>query len=299
MLGLAVIRKRLTRYRFSLVQQLASEKVRLSNIVYLKASAYMTVKPFSDMFGATSQQVLNGERTVDELAALPTAELAQQLQAYGRRRFAKPAQSAGMLKQVVAASFLLPDEMVDAVDTVLHVGLAHIGGLGQRIASLDEPIATAARELPGYEILRTIPGIGPVYAAGLVAEIGEVGRFLEGSKRDHRGRPRCKRRRDAEVGLAKLAGLYWPRKESGEFKGEDRHMSKRGNVYLRYYLIQAANSVRVNDPTYAAFYARKYREAVRHKHRRALVLTARKLVRLIFAMLHDEKPYQAKEVAAM
>src|SRR3990172_2569376 len=67
--------QRLTRYRFSLVQQLASEKVRLTNFVYLKASAYMTVKPFSDIFGATSPQVLSGELTLDELAALPTAGL--------------------------------------------------------------------------------------------------------------------------------------------------------------------------------------------------------------------------------
>ena len=132
--------QRLTRYRFSLVQQLASEKVRLTNFVYLKASAYMTVKPFSDIFGATSRQVLSGELTLDELAALPTAELAEQLQAYGRQRFAAPEQRAALLKQVAAESFPLPAEMVAAVDTVLDVGLAHIGGLEQHMLSAPVPI---------------------------------------------------------------------------------------------------------------------------------------------------------------
>jgi len=37
---------------------------------------------------------------------------------------------------------------------------------------------------------------------------------------------------------------------------------------------------------YAAYYQRKYEETAKHKHKRALILTARKAVRLIFALLH-------------
>jgi transposase len=50
--------------------------------------------------------------------------------------------------------------------------------------------------------------------------------------------------------------------------------------------------VRLNAPDYQAFYQRKYREAVRFKHRRALVLTARKLIRLVFALLLKNESYQ-------
>ena len=39
------------------------------------------------------------------------------------------------------------------------------------------------------------------------------------------------------------------------------------------------------------FYRKKYDEAKIHKHRRALVLTSRKLVRLIFVLLRDNKLY--------
>jgi transposase len=286
--------QRLTRYRYALVKQLAGEKVRLSNLVYLKASAYSTVRPLGDIFSATSQQVLSDDRSLGELAALPTDELARLLQKNGRRRFAHPERNAAKLKQVVGDSFPLPDELAHAVATVLELGLEHVRSLDRIIAQLDKAIATEAGELPGYHILRSIPGIGPVFAAGLLAEIGDVGRFLHGTALDRRGRPRPKSRRDAEAGLAKMAGLFWPRNASGDFDGQDRPLSKRGNVYLRYYLVQAANSIRLHDPTYAAYYARKYREAVRHHHRRAIVLTARKVVRLIFAMLQDGQQYRPR-----
>ena len=40
-----------------------------------------------------------------------------------------------------------------------------------------------------------------------------------------------------------------------------------------------------------SFYHKKYNEASTHKHRRALVLTSRKLVRLIYVLLRDSKLY--------
>ena len=70
-------------------------------------------------------------------------------------------------------------------------------------------------------------------------------------------------------------------------------MSKAGNAYLRYYLIEAANHVRGHVPEYGAFYQRKYAEATKHQHQRALVLTARKLVRLVFVLLHKHEAYRS------
>lgn len=50
--------------------------------------------------------------------------------------------------------------------------------------------------------------------------------------------------------------------------------------YLRYYLIEAANSLRVHNEEYRAYYQAKYKEVTLHQHKRAVALTARKLVRL-------------------
>ena len=44
-------------------------------------------------------------------------------------------------------------------------------------------------------------------------------------------------------------------------------------------------------PEYTSYYARKFKESRTHHHKRALVLTARKAVRLIFALLHGGKLY--------
>lgn len=44
-----------------------------------------------------------------------------------------------------------------------------------------------------------------------------------------------------------------------------------------------------------AFYQKKYREVHKHSHKRALVLTARKLVRLIDALLRNDQIYAPKK----
>lgn len=63
------------------------------------------------------------------------------------------------------------------------------------------------------------------------------------------------------------------------------------NLYLRYYLCEAANSLRKCDPEFRRFYNLKFREVTKHQHRRALALTARKLVRLVYALLKTNRLY--------
>ncbi|MBL7184561.1 MAG: hypothetical protein ISS50_08965 [Anaerolineae bacterium] len=54
--------------------------------------------------------------------------------------------------------------------------------------------------------------------------------------------------------------------------------------------------MRRHNAEYTPYYQRKFDESLKHKHWRATVLTARKLVRLVFALLHDEEMYQPPEV---
>ena len=124
------------------------------------------------------------------------------------------------------------------------------------------------------QTLDTIPDIGPVFAAGITAEIGDISRF------------------DNEASLAQYAGLTWPRYQSGNFDAEERRLTKTGNRYLRYYLVEAANSLRVHNEEYKAYYYAKYNEVNKHQHKRALVLTARKFVRLVFALLSKGQIYK-------
>jgi hypothetical protein len=84
-------------------------------------------------------------------------------------------------------------------------------------------------------------------------------------------------------------------RESGHFQAEDTVLTKRGNPYLRYALIEAANSVRIHCPEYQAYYQAKVAQSPKHSHKRALVLTARKLVRLVDALLRTDTTYQPPE----
>ncbi|MFW6030917.1 MAG: hypothetical protein ACOCRO_11790, partial [Halanaerobiales bacterium] len=72
---------------------------------------------------------------------------------------------------------------------------------------------------------------------------------------------------------------------------DETSMSKFGNKYLRYYFIQAANSVKNHCQEYHDYYWKKHNESTKHKHKRSLVLSARKLVRLIFVLLRDNTLY--------
>ncbi len=82
--------------------------------------------------------------------------------------------------------------------------------------------------------------------------------------------------------LAKYCGVVWDDNDSGDFVAKDRHMSKAGNRYLRYYIIEAARSVIRHCSEYKAFYDKKYAETRTHQYKRVLVLTSRKFIRLLF-----------------
>jgi hypothetical protein len=285
-----------TRLRFHLVQNLAREKCYFSSFLFLKASSYRRLKPFSDVFGVTSRLVLTQQPSLDELAQLPIEDLAMQLHEMSGHHLRDPFENARKLKRVSQESFPLDARLALPVQRILDLTLEHIRFLERQVEQANQWIATELHAHPPIRKLTTIPGVGPVFSSGNGAEIGNTQRFLQGHKWDKkRKRFRPRNLRDAEDAVAKIAGLWWPRASSGDFEAQDRRMAKTGNRYLRYYLIQAANLMRKRIPEYAKFYDRKYQEASKHHHKRALVLTARKSVGLVVGLLHRNEPYRSQE----
>jgi transposase len=290
-----------TRLRFHVVQNLAREKCYFSAFLFLKASSYRRLKPFSDVFGVTSRLVLTQQPSMDELAEMPIEELTAQLHEFSGHHLRDPADNARKLQQAVRESFPLNETLALPVHRILDLTLEHIRFLEGQVEQVDGWIAAelAAHTdgpLAAISQLTTIPGIGPVFSSGIGAEIGDTQRFLQSAKWDRkRKRHRPRNLRDAEDAVAKIAGLWWPRSSSGDFEAQDRRMAKTGNRYLRYYVIQAANLMRRYIPEYADFYNRKYKEAAKHHHKRALVLTARKSIGLLVGLLHRNEAYRSKE----
>jgi len=87
--------------------------------------------------------------------------------------------------------------------------------------------------------------------------------------------------------------LTWRKYEPGNFTAEETRLTKTGNKYLRYYFVQAANMLRLHNKQYKDYYNKKLKEVNKYQHKRALVLTARKFVRLIYALLKKGQLYKS------
>jgi transposase len=251
-----------TRLRFHLAQTLTREKNYYLVHLFLLHNTYAPHRPFSNLFGATSQKVLNGEKSLAELVQAPIEELAEQLDTWSAGKLEDPLETAQLLQQVAKDSFPLEEPLLTPIQHILEATSEHIRLIEAQMAQVEGWIAAEAQARhPEVAFLATTPGVGLVLAAGIAAEIGDLARFFRTPKWDKQHkRYRRKTQREVEDAVAKLAGLWWPRADSGEFVAEDRHLAKTGNRYLRYYFIQAANGMRRHIPTYSQFYGLKFRE---------------------------------------
>jgi transposase len=262
--------RRLTRYRYRLSKALSQEKKRFQSYAYLKYSDWKRVKPFSDVFGATSIALLT-EFTVAELQEMTHDQLVDLITRRGRGRFHDPTTTARAVRQTLRTSYPIDPQMDEMVTAALAAAWDHIRYLNRSMKHLDRLIARLIDLVPNPII--TIKGLGAVITAGILAEVVDVLRFPE------------------QKHLAQYMGLTWRKRSSGNFVSQNTRLTKVGNVYLRYYFVLGANLLRQHNLEYKAYYWRKYQEVSKYQHKRALVLTARKLVRLVHALLTKNEPY--------
>jgi len=262
--------RRLTRYRFHLARNLSREKMRFQSYAFLKCSDWKRVKVFSDVFGATSIALLT-EFTVAELGQMTHDQLVDLISHRGRGRFEDPTGTARKVRRALRSSYPIDPQTDEMVTAALATAWEHIRFIKRSMKHLDKLIARYIDPVPNPII--TVKGLGAVITAGLLAEIVDITRFAE-----HKH-------------LAQYSGLTWEKRSSGNFVSQHTRLTKVGSKYLRYYLIMGANTLRQFNLEYKAFYWRKHGEVAKYRHKRALVLTARKLVRLVHALLTKNVPY--------
>lgn len=255
--------KMYTRARHQLVQELTREKQRLLNTVFISFSGLTQEKIFSDKFGATSMALIEEFSSLDELVDF--------IRKKGKNHFDDPEEIAEAVQRAAKNSYRPPQVIADAAKQMLAISMNTIRLLQKQIKEYDKAIEKMLEAFP--QTLTSIKGIGNIYAAGIIAEIGDINRF------------------PSQAGLAKYAGLVWTQHQSSDFEAEDKRMIQGGNHHLKYYLCEAANALRRCDPEFKRFYALKYKEANKHNHKRALALTARKLVRLVYTLLKTNRLY--------
>jgi len=278
-----------TRAYARVTHTLASEKAYLLSVLYLWGSEYQRRegKPFSNLFGATSLYVLDEFADIQAIAAIPLEELTTLLAQRSGHTFSDPQANASKLHQAALHSYPIPAPLADALHRVIQHTLAHIRFLSDNQKAYRQLIEQELATLPEAKRALDFKGLGPILVAGCLSEIQDTTRFVTGDKFDRRLKQRRPRTyHDGQASVAKLAGLWWPRHDSGHVQGLQPYLARERNPYLRYWLVQAAHTLQRYQPDYHRFYWKKYREALSHHHKRAIVLTARKAVRLVFALLH-------------
>lgn len=155
----------------------------------------------------------------------------------------------------------------------LHFNLREIERQKMLVDDLDATIAAFISSRPAMrhqlDLLVSIPGVSLASGAAILAAIGDVSRFRSKQK------------------LASYLGLTARVKQSGETCRMGR-ISKQGNAYARFMLVESADWLRKSVPVYSRFYERIKRKK---NHNVAKVAVARKLVELCWILLTRDQEF--------
>jgi len=269
----------LSRTRFAFVDHVSALKQRVLGILDRIFPEYPGC--FSDVFIKTSRELLKNYSTPEELAEADLSELTEFLVKHSRGRIG--ADRAAEIQRYAQGTFGI-SLAVDAFALELRLLLDQIEFIEEQIGALEEAINIVLEELAqqnhdrdlpegAHHVIETIPGIGPVLAAAIIGEIGDISRFSNARK------------------LVAYAGLDATVRESGQFTGTRNRISKRGSPHLRRAIWLAAVSARRFNPQLRAYYDSK-----RAQGKHPLVATgavARRLLHIIHAVWTKGSPFNA------
>jgi len=267
--------RQLTRQRVDLTTYLANQKRRIHSLLEQVFPEFEDL--FQPMFGKTAMALLGTYPTPSEIAALGLEELTAFVQIQSNYHLGEA--KAREILQAAQSSFGVTFGQ-EAYSIQIRLLVEQITFLKQQVKALGRDIAAVLDSIPQY--LTTIPGVGPVLAAAILSEIGDVRRF-----------------KNAES-LVAYTGIDPPVFQSGQFTASTAHISKRGSPFLRRVIWQAAVAATRTDPALKALHQRKMAEGKHYQV--AIGAVANKLIHIIYAVLRDNKPYYcvlpAKPVSA-
>jgi transposase len=142
--------------------------------------------------------------------------------------------------------------------------------LNEQIQPLTKRIRKLAQKDPMAQLLMTIPGIGPLTAMFIIAEIEDISRF------------------PSYRNLSSYAGLV-PCLDASADKSRTGRITKLGSPYLRTALVEAAQVIpRMKKTRLNIFYRKRI---VRAGYQKAIVATAHKILQYVYYVLKNQTPY--------
>lgn len=152
---------------------------------------------------------------------------------------------------------------------------AHLAFLERQLTTTEADLAGRIRATPAWrardDLLRTVPGIGPIVSSTLVAALPELGRL---SRR----------------AIAKLVGVAPLARDSGTWRGQ--HFIQGGRAVVRTALYMAALVGARRNPTLRTFYLRLVASGKPKKV--ALTACMRKLLTIVNTMVRTGTPWQVR-----
>ena len=147
--------------------------------------------------------------------------------------------------------------------------LALLGSLDAQIGELDRAAEEVCQRDKMALLLRTHPGVGPITALAFVVTMGDVARFRRGKQ------------------VASYLGLI-PRERSSGGRQRLGGISKQGNRFLRFLLVEAVHNVVRQDEGFR----QQYRQRCHRMEKSvAQVAAARQLAVRLYWMLRTQTPY--------
>jgi transposase len=220
-----------------------------------------------NMKGKTAQHILKRYTIPERIGTLSKEALGEEMRKRSMGKFGiKEAESLiGLARETVGIKEGLAGIFMD----IRHI-LMQLEAEVRFISEIEAEMGVTLERIPCSVKLLSIKGLGTVSVAGLIGEVGDFSKFTTQSE------------------IMKLAGLDLYEISSGKRKGQ-RRISKRGRSLLRKILFYAAiQMIRKNGIMYD-YYARLTGRGM--ERMRALIAVSRKLLRIIHAIVRDNRDY--------
>jgi transposase len=256
--------RQLCRYRFHLVDTIGAVKNQIIGLLDRIFPEFSSL--FSNVFGVTSMEILKKYTTPEQILAVKTSTLVNLLAKASRGRF-KDAK-AKEIKDAAKLSVGLKSANASFVFQLRQM-IMQIDFSESQLKELEQKISEYYNKFECF--LSTIDGIGDTLGAAIFSEIGNISRFDNPKK------------------LVAFAGIDPTVRQSGNFIGTHNTMSKRGSVYLRRAIWNAAVVAAQKNPVLSEFYQKKRAEG--KDYMTSIGAVSRKLCYIIFAVLRDKKTY--------
>lgn len=248
---------------------LVADRVRLINRLRDTLSGYFPAleRAFDYAHGRGALMLLTGYQTPAAIRRIGQSRL----QTWLARRSVRCAEAVAE-KAVAAAAAqhtVVPGQ--DVAASIVADLATQLLAIDERIKELDSRVTTTFRAHPQAEIIESLPGMGPILGAELIAAAGDLNGYANAGR------------------LASAAGLVPVPRDSGRRSG-NLHRPMRYSRKLRRVFYLSAQSAMMREGPNRDYYLKKRSEG--DKHVQALIALSRRRVDVLWALLRDNRVFE-------